>query len=261
VAKATYQAIEQQLGAQIWYEMPILKPLRGAQEQNDWLGRSALPDYAHLMSIRDDAGDWAWATAAMAGQKTGVLHAARVDLAVLRQGLQAQLQAAGAWIDAALTDPEALASQYDYVICCEGWRGSLHPWFADLDWQLAKGDRLLIRFPDGPPADMTTIYKQNIMLVPVGAGLYWAGSNYDWNFADEMPTEAGKSFILNELHEMLTVPFEVVRHDAAIRPTVKSRRPLIGPSAADPRVFIFNGFGTKGTLLVPFWADYLHSLL
>ena len=55
---------------------------------------------------------------------------------------------------------------------------------------------------------------------------------------------------------MLSVPFEVIDHQAAIRPTVKDRRPFIGNHPKYPNLGIFNGFGTKGASLVPFWASH-----
>ena len=56
--------------------------------------------------------------------------------------------------------------------------------------------------------------------------------------------------------------FEVVAHHAAIRPTVKDRRPFIGQHPQFPVLGIFNGFGTKGASLVPFFAEqFVDNLL
>jgi glycine oxidase len=59
------------------------------------------------------------------------------------------------------------------------------------------------------------------------------------------------------LHEMFDTPFEVIRQVAGIRPTMMDRRPVIGQSKVNSKVFIFNGLGTKGALLGPFFAEQL----
>jgi glycine/D-amino acid oxidase-like deaminating enzyme len=42
-----------------------------------------------------------------------------------------------------------------------------------------------------------------------------------------------------------------------IRPTVDDRRPVIGAYPGHQGQYIFNGMGTKGTSLAPFWAEQL----
>jgi glycine/D-amino acid oxidase-like deaminating enzyme len=59
------------------------------------------------------------------------------------------------------------------------------------------------------------------------------------------------------------VPYKIVEHKAAVRPTVKERRPFIGLHPQNNCIGIFNGLGTKGVLLAPFFsshfADYLED--
>ena len=52
----------------------------------------------------------------------------------------------------------------------------------------------------------------------------------------------------------MKIPFEVVDHLAGIRPTVFDRRPFIGLHQQQTQIGIFNGLGTKGASLGPFWA-------
>ena len=92
--------------------------------------------------------------------------------------------------------------------------------------------------------------------------LYWVGATNAWHFENDVPTNAHKQLILGELHEILNCPFEVIAHHAAIRPTVKDRRPFIGQHPQFPVLGIFNGFGTKGASLVPFFAaQFVDNLL
>lgn len=92
------------------------------------------------------------------------------------------------------------------------------------------------------------------MVAPLGNGLFWAGASYAWKFDDSGATEAEQNYLEGHLEKMLNVPYEVVRRMGAVRPTVKDRRPFIGRSPEQPNVYIFNGLGTKGALLAPYWA-------
>jgi glycine/D-amino acid oxidase-like deaminating enzyme len=98
--------------------------------------------------------------------------------------------------------------------------------------------------------------KKQIMLVPYGAGLYWTGANYYWDFEDTDPSQTGLDFIQEELATMLSVGYDVIDHSAAVRPVAKDRRPLIGWSKDNPKIGIFNGMGSKGALLTPYWAAH-----
>ena len=53
------------------------------------------------------------------------------------------------------------------------------------------------------------------------------------------------------------LPFEIIDHQAGIRPTVKDRRPLLGVHPAHHQLAIFNGMGTKGVMLAPYFANHL----
>ena len=149
-----------------------------------------------------------------------------------------------------------MAGDFDAVVFCEGWRGQENPFFPKLAWQLAKGEALLIRFQHEKAASIGQMLKKTVTLAPLEGGVFWAGGSYQWDFSDLLPTQAGKDFVQNHLREMLVAPFEIVGHVAGVRPAVKDRRPLIGQSAVQPKVFIFNGLGTKGALLAPFWAEH-----
>ena len=54
---------------------------------------------------------------------------------------------------------------------------------------------------------------------------------------------------------------KVEEHLAAIRPAVKDRRPFLGQHPKYPNLIIFNGLGTKGASLGPFWAKHLVDFL
>ncbi len=99
--------------------------------------------------------------------------------------------------------------------------------------------------------------KKTVTLVPLGDELFWAGGSYQWHYPDMEPSESERNYISGHLSEMLFAPFDIVGHTAGVRPTVKDRRPFVGKSPFHDKLFIFNGLGTKGALLAPYWAERL----
>ena len=91
----------------------------------------------------------------------------------------------------------------------------------------------------------------------MGKKLFRVGSTYAWKFENNLPTQEAKEYLIAELKQMIKIPFEVVAHEAAIRPTVQGRRPFLGVHGKHKQVGIFNGLGTKGVLLAPYFANHL----
>jgi glycine/D-amino acid oxidase-like deaminating enzyme len=57
------------------------------------------------------------------------------------------------------------------------------------------------------------------------------------------------------------MPFEIVDHLAAIRPTVRDRKPYLGRHNLHSNLYIFNGLGAKGSSLGPFFAAHFADWL
>ena len=117
-----------------------------------------------------------------------------------------------------------------------------------------KGEALIVHMPDW---SIQRVMKDELYIVPLGQGKFWVGSYYERYPDTPFPTLQGKQDMLEKLKSVYTGRIEVVEHTAGIRPTVVDRRPVIGPHPGIAGDFVFNGMGTKGTSLAPFWADQL----
>ena len=144
------------------------------------------------------------------------------------------------------------------IIFCEGQKGRFNPFFSYLPFEVSKGEILIVRIPD---LKSEKIIKDKLIIAPLGDDLYWCGSNYEWNATEELPTESIREDFIKKLQQTLKVKFEIVEHIAAIRPTVKDRRPFLGIHPQYPQMAIFNGLGTKGASLGPFWAKHFVDFL
>lgn len=257
-AKRQYQALEAELGIRVWEERPILRLLATAEERNDWSARCALPDYAAFLGEVSEAGPW---TALLKpGFHFGTIQlAARVNFPKLLEAFLQRARIAGNVLENRVPYQavDELLSSYDRIVFCEGYRALQNPYFPNLPWQLAKGEALFIRFRDPNAVQIHDMLKKTSLIAPLGDGLFWAGGSYQWHYPDLEPSGGERDYILQRLSEMLDAPFDIIDHRAGVRPSVKDRRPFLGESPVQPRVYIFNGLGTKGALLAPFWAEHL----
>jgi glycine oxidase len=76
-----------------------------------------------------------------------------------------------------------------------------------------------------------------------------------------LPTEEGKTELLERINEIITCDFEIVSHFAGVRPTVRDRRPLVGTHPIHKSLHILNGLGTRGVMLGPSMAKALFNLI
>ncbi|MEN1786080.1 MAG: FAD-dependent oxidoreductase, partial [Bacteroidota bacterium] len=144
------------------------------------------------------------------------------------------------------------------IIFCEGYKAAINPFFAHLPYESAKGEALILRIPNLQTAD---IIKKHYFIVPLENDLFWFGSNYEWDDLTDDPTDTGRRFLEEQLRGILKVDYEVVDHLAAVRPVLKDRRPVLGYHTDHPEIAIFNGLGTKGTSIAPYWAKEMVALL
>ena len=139
------------------------------------------------------------------------------------------------------------------LIFCEGYRAAQNPFWKHLPFLPSKGEVLTIR---SQQLHLDHILNKTISILPIGEHLFKVGSTYSWDELNDTPTEKEKANLLQQLGKIIKVPYEVIGHRAAIRPTVKDRRPFIGFHPEQLQVGIFNGLGTKGVLLAPYFANH-----
>ena len=256
-ARELYKEMEDRLGVQVWYDLPLVRTLFNRGEQNDWLARGGGDaGYAEYLDDHPELGNIPELTYP-AFAYGGVRQTARIDLASLVAAYRARLLAQGRLRTEKL-DYAELPPGYDRYIYCEGWRVRDNPYFAHLPRGGTKGEALLIR-TEAPVLDC--MFKHRVFLVPTGAYTYWVGASSANDFADDSPTSATAAYLEGRLREVLRVPFTVTDHLAAVRPTVRDRRMIIGGHPTRGELFIFNGLGTKGASLAPLGSKWLFEHL
>lgn len=143
---------------------------------------------------------------------------------------------------------------YKQVIFCEGISGLNNPWMSHLPLTNTKGQVLRLFIPD---LKTEHILNKQIFVLPQANQEFRMGSTYEWEFDDLAPTEDGKAKLLEQLDKVLPgKKYEVLSQDAGGRPTTRDRRPLMG-ELREPGLYVFNGMGSRGVILVPYLAECL----
>ncbi len=276
-ARQIYQELEALLGIEFYHERNVIRTMSNAKELNDWSLRTLEPGYAKYISDEVELGNYKDKTAPAFGYGE-VLHGAQVDLPLLIESFKQYLAKENRILNE-IFDFEQIIIKPDHVrykelnvnkiIFCEGGKARENPYFNYLPFHGDKGEALIVRIPD---ANFEKMLKQQIFIVPLdtkhagfdGRGmsnLYWIGATYERHYTDEQPSDKGFQYLHDHLKDLLKVPFEVVQHLAAVRPTVRDRRPFLGLHPQFPQLGIFNGLGTKGASLGPYWAKHFAAFL
>ncbi len=152
----------------------------------------------------------------------------------------------------------SLSVEAQTVIFCRGFDAGADTWFGVIKSNAAKGEILTVRIPGLAEA---RVVHRGIWLAPVGNEVFRVGSTYTWEPLDTRPTAEGRAEIESKLREFLRLPFNVIDHEAAVRPVIDAGFPVIGRHPHFPQLAYFNGLGSKGSLLAPFFADQLAAHL
>ncbi len=144
------------------------------------------------------------------------------------------------------------------LVVCRGFTPGFDPWFGSIRFNAAKGEILTLRIP-GLSEDR--VIHRGIWLAPAGGDIYHCGSTYKWDDLNCVPTADGRAEIEARLRAFLRLPSEVIDHRAAVRPVIDAGYPVFGRHPAWPQLAYFNGLGSKGSLLAPFFAEQLAACL
>ncbi len=145
--------------------------------------------------------------------------------------------------------------QKNWIIAdCRGHQSAYSTWWQYLPFGLTKGELLTIHCPG---LDIDGIWNAGFFVFPQGDDRYCLGATFSWDKPDMEQTEAAKSELIEKFEKRCSLPFTVIDHKAGVRPTVQDRRPLIGKHPSIDRLWLFNGLGTKGVMLAPYFSKTL----
>ncbi len=257
----TYSQIELEFDIDLLAEINIQRSLFTIKDENLWTTISQNePQYC--LFNNDDSP---WDAIVKHSHRKGILKGFKLNPQLLLQTLTTHFQDR---IIYEAFDHESLAINTkgvgykevaaNKIVFCEGWHARSNPFFSSIVFEPAKGEVLIVRIPN---FTTTRILKDKVFLIHIKEDIYWVGSTYEWTDLNDKPTKEKREQIETILHELLNIPFEVIDHLAGVRPSIKERRPVAMVHPEHSALFFFNGLGTKGASLAPFFADKIIELI
>ena len=142
------------------------------------------------------------------------------------------------------------------IIFCEGHLATNNPWFSWLPFQPVKGEIIT--------ATATKKIPQHILgyghwFIPLDCYQFRTGATFDRENLNTHITMDAKETLLNSLKQVypeLTLE-RINNQQAGIRPATLDKQPFIGNHPKHPELVIFNGFGAKGSLQIPWHSKCL----
>ncbi len=265
-ALAMYRGLDRLFGERVFHEMPIVRIIKDEAQRDYFEKRRAQPMAQSYIGAEYAPGRWPGLFRDPLGSfeatESGYLDVA-LAVALAQRHLEQAGRFAKARVDASQLDirPDCVrwnGMSFGKVVFCEGWRAMGNPFFPGIPFKPAKGEMLTLRAKGGElPGFPKAIVNRGKWILPLGEGLYRAGSTYSWDILDETTSEAGAGIVLAALKEFVDAEFELIAQNAGVRPIVKDYRPVLGAQPGQPRICIFNGLGSKGVLAAPWLAAQL----
>lgn len=231
-----YHALEKKLNASFFFPMPLFRPFANV-EMADWLtARRAEIDNEFL----DWKSDGVW-----------VKNTGWVDVPHLLHQSQLFFQALGVFFDKEFVLGQPDNSNFTHIIFCEGFHGMKNPIWSCLNFLPAKGELLKIKTAQ---ADNSLILNKNGFLLPIGQNAFKVGATYRWDEFGPDPTISAYEELKGKLGQFKVHDYIEIEKMVGVRPATQDRRPFVGMHPEKP-VGIFNGFGSKGVSLIPYFAN------
>ncbi len=255
-----YPKAEDLLGTTFFHPVPIYRPFLSEAEREDWIPRTAtteLQNYAEAVdsgtrgeSLNDPYGGLL------------VQHGAYVNVTAWMHGVSDFFQSRARYREEKFRDEDLeIGSTVRYgdiqakrIVFCRGMAEAHSTWFGKIPLRSLKGETLTVRMK----LRRNQVISRGVYIVPHGdADQFVVGSTYEHTPFQEEVTQQGRSLLLERLGTLVTTPVDVIHQDWGIRPTVVDRRPILGHHPEYPNLIIFNGLGTKGVSLSPYFASVL----
>jgi len=141
------------------------------------------------------------------------------------------------------------------VVYCEGYRVMNNPLFSWLPLQPSHGEIITCTSDQVLP---DYIINQGKWLLPISKYECRVGATYDTSINTPTLQDTSKKELLNFGSHIFkeNKHLQVTQHQAGIRPTTQDKMPFIGFHPNHKHAAIFNGFGSRGSLIIPWYAHH-----
>ena len=263
IAIPFYKSLEKKLNVKLIEYIPIKKSLKSIEEQNNWYIACDHPKLKNYLSpiIETNNNPSVLATNGLGT----VTNSGKIDTTIL---LDKYREFYNKKIHNTTFDYKKLKisePNIEYknivaknIVFCEGFGIKENPYFKNLPLKEAKGELLEI---ESKELNINYVLKSAVFVMPIGKNKYKIGATFNWKDKTNLPTEEGKSELVEKLQKTISCNYKITHQLAGIRPTVKDRRPLIGTHKTYKNLHVLNGLGTRGVMLAPTLSEKLYQAI
>lgn len=257
-----YREAERFTGERFFYPLPVYRPFISIEEQNEWMGKSARADLAaYIDAVEVTPADQAHIKNPYGGltlKQCGYLDTIKFTQAVRKSLLQKNALLVKTFDEAALTFTERGVEyekiQAGRIIFCQGIAALSGKLFSWLPIRQLKGETLTLQTDQ----NISMIYNRGVYVVPE---IWKVGATYQANDLAPSVTSQARLALTEKLDALISFPYKIVTQSWGMRPTTPDRKPIMGAHPNQPEAVIFNGLGTKGVSLAPYFSGVLTDWL
>lgn len=261
-----YKNAETNLGKKFFFPQSLYRPFLTVEEQNEWMAKSEEPEFK-------DYVEKVFGNSIFGSQVNDLLgglllkQCGYLDTILFMDAVRVRLNKLNSYREEKFK-PESLKVtnkqvEYEYLIAdkiifCGGINDASINYFKQLPLRPLKGETLQIRLPQS----IDNIYNRGVYIVPTDIEReYKIGATYSPHDKTTEVTKVARQELVEKLDDLLRLPYEITHQNWGIRPTTSDRRPIIGSHPSEKKIVIFNGLGTKGVSLAPYFSGQLADWL
>ncbi|MBL6444932.1 FAD-binding oxidoreductase [Fulvivirga sp. 29W222] len=259
-----YKEMEQLCSSRFLVDIPIYRPFISMEEQNEWMGKSSTIEYAPYIKKVHCKSLYSFANDPFGGIE--LLQSGYLDIPIFLESFRDYLSS-NEQLDDSQFESDSLIVEKSFVrykgtkarriIFCDGLNSVKQGHFQWLPFSPVKGEVLRIK----SDFKLNNILNRGVFVVPLENGLFRVGSNYDNHDLTSVPTEKARAEITGRLSDLANISYDIVEQVAGIRPATRDRRPFLGLHPDYETIGVFNGLGTKGVSLAPYFSNHLMRFL
>jgi glycine oxidase len=244
-----------------FYPMPLYRPFISIAEQNEWMGRSAEKNFENIIeniytdrAFQDVHNPFGGLLLKQCGYIDTVAYMNAVRILVEKNGVykKAKFDYSRLEIGNQFVKYEDIIAPR--IIFCEGHGVLENPWFRRAGVRGLKGEIIHIK----SSWNKHVIINRGVYIVPSKIpSQFKVGSTYNLKDNSSDITLDAREELDQKMKDLVQYCYEITGQEWGIRPTTPDRRPILGEHPGFKPLLIFNGLGTKGVSLAPYFSNVL----
>jgi glycine oxidase len=234
-------------GDRFYHSLPMYRVFKTSKQAEFWVDRSKkTPHFCNRPGIINTQDASLLGIRAPYGM--GVTKCLRLHIQSFIGYSRHRLMESGHWIKGPVDYEHC---NYQKIIFCEGFRVLDNPWFSFIPVAPVRGEII------GIDSYLATSASNGTWAMPVSREHFMAGSTWDHEVLETGPSQKAKEEILRSLDFIKIDPSKITKQFSGVRTGTIDRNPILGSHPQNKKLFVFNGFGSRGATTIPLYAKQM----